>query len=146
MKQPTQIVAKVDYIARGAIVTVPQSIEPWHCMCLRGQLLWLLNERIEELVIDFSPTISCAPGIAEVIERVQTRTQAHGVRLSLVLTPDSAAARALHGTGLTRLLRVHPDRAVAEDHLHRAAGAPAAARGSGRLPSPRDPGVVPQAS
>ncbi|QBI56688.1 STAS domain-containing protein [Streptomonospora litoralis] len=144
MKQPTQIVAKVDYIGRGAVVTVPQSIEPWHTRCLREQLLWLLNERIEHLVIDFTPTLSCSSEMREVLERVHTRTQARGIGLSLVLSAESPAAKALEQTGLPRLLRTYADRAEAEGRLQESAAPPESAGSA--VPTPRGGGPVARAS
>ncbi|GAB3446707.1 hypothetical protein GCM10027570_18430 [Streptomonospora sediminis] len=144
MKQPTQILAKVDYIGRGAVVTVPQSIESWHSRCLREQLLWLINERIDELVIDFTPTLACAHEMREVLERVHTRTKARGIDLSLVLCADSPAANALEESGLPRLLRTHEVRADAEQRL--ADSAPRPGGGSGAVPPPRGRGSIAQAS
>ncbi|GAA1756146.1 hypothetical protein [Streptomonospora arabica] len=148
MKQPTQIVAKTDYIGRGAVVTVPQSIEPWHTRCLREQLLWLLNERLDEVVIDFTPTISCTSAMSEALERVYTRTRARGIGLSLVLDQDSPPAKALEESGLTRMLPVHADRAEAERGLRERAASPARRRRgqeSSTVPPPRS-GPVAQAS
>ncbi|MUL41261.1 STAS domain-containing protein [Streptomonospora sp. PA3] len=149
MKQPTQIVAKIDYIGRGAVVTVPQSIEPWHTRCLREQLLWLLNERISALVIDFTPTISCAAEMCGVLERVHTRTQARGIELSLVIDTGSPAARALEDSGLLRLLPTHTERADAERRLVEPAAVQETAgerQTSGAVPSQRGRGTVAQAS
>src|SRR5690625_1548400 len=147
MKQPTQIVAKVDYIGRGAVVTVPQSIEGWHARCLREQLLWLLNERISDLVIDFTPTLSCAPEMCEVLERVHTRTQGRGVGLSLVLDAHSPAVKALEDSGLPRLLRTYTERADAENALAEAAASPATTgrRTSEQVPPPRMNGPIARA-
>ncbi|MDT0301948.1 STAS domain-containing protein [Streptomonospora wellingtoniae] len=138
MKQPTQIVAKTDYIGRGAVVTVPQSIEPWHTRCLREQLLWLLNERLDEVVIDFTPTIACTSAMSEALERVYTRTRARGMGLSLVLDQDSPPAKALEASGLTRLLHVHADRGEAERGLRERA-ASRTRRGTGQDPNPVPP-------
>ncbi|MFD0800481.1 hypothetical protein ACFQZU_03990, partial [Streptomonospora algeriensis] len=144
MKQPTQIVAKIDYIGRGAVVTVPQSIEPWHTRCLREQMLWLLNERISEVVIDFTSNISCAAEMREALERVHTRTRARGIELSLVLEPGSPAARALHASGLTRLLTTHTDRADAERALLERSASQTRERepAAGAVPSQRGRGPI----
>ncbi|KIH98777.1 hypothetical protein LP52_11685 [Streptomonospora alba] len=142
MKQPTQIVAKIDYIGGGAVVTVPQSIEPWHTRCLREQMLWLLNERISEVVIDFTSTVSCTDDMCEVLERIYTRTRARGIKLSLVLEHDSPAARALHASGLTRLLHTHTDRAEAERGLLERSAERRRWRASGAVPSQRGRGPI----
>ncbi|TDQ54216.1 STAS domain-containing protein [Actinorugispora endophytica] len=136
MKQQTQIIAKVDYIGCGAVVTLPQSVEERHGYALREQMLWLLNERIDELVIDLRRVIFCDSSAAEVVERVRSRTQAMGIRLSLVVTPDSPAERVLRESGLTRLLAVHPTRAHAEQALAEAANAARGCAGGG-IPAQR---------
>ncbi|GAA4917636.1 hypothetical protein [Streptomonospora salina] len=140
MKQPTQIVAKVDYVGRGAVVTVPQSIEPWHTRCLREQLLWLLDQRISEIVIDFTFTVSCAAGMREAMERVHTRAEARGIELSLVLGAGSPAARILNGSGLTRLLYTHSDRTEAERGLLERFAERKRGSASGAVPSQRGDG------
>ncbi|NYE48407.1 anti-anti-sigma regulatory factor [Spinactinospora alkalitolerans] len=147
MKQQTQIIAKVAHIGRGVIVTFPQSIEERHGRCLREQLLWLLNERIDELAVDFSRTIFCDPSVVDVVERVYARSRAMGIRLSFVAAADSPAARVLHESGLTRVLHTYATREQAEHELAGASRARSAEeRTPGNVPAPRDHWTVPLAS